>query len=138
MPVVNTSTSPMPVENTVMLKNSMTHTAHSERNAVFTLLASWRVVKGTSPRRYAPGARVSSPMTNPASAQNSTSVPTSMSTVARKKRGSSSMTSPLSMSCWYATANSATATTNAARHTHGLRTATFSFFALARSRAMSW
>ena len=73
---------PMPLENTVMEKNSSTHTAHSERNAVFTLLATWRTVNAVSPRRYTPRSRVSTAMANPASDQKNMSVPTSMATVA--------------------------------------------------------
>ena len=40
---------PMPVENTVSEKNSMMHTTDSDTNAVFTLLAIWRVVNMARP-----------------------------------------------------------------------------------------
>ena len=38
-----------PVENTTMLKNRRTVTAHSDTNAVFTFAAIWRMVNMASP-----------------------------------------------------------------------------------------
>ena len=90
----------MPDENTVMEKNSSTHTAHSDRNAVFTLLAIWRTVNRFSLRRYTPRRRVSTAMAKPASDQKNMSEPTSMAMVARTNSGWSSITRPLAMSCW--------------------------------------
>ena len=89
----------MPEENTVMEKNSRTHTAHSDKNAVFTLLAIWRTVNRFSLRRYTPRSRVSTAMAKPASDQKNRSDPTSMPMVARINSGWSSITRPFSMSC---------------------------------------
>lgn len=46
---LNARARPMPVENTVSEKNSMMHTTDSDTNAVFTLLAIWRVVNMARP-----------------------------------------------------------------------------------------
>lgn len=78
-------------------KNSMTHTTDSDRNAVFTLLAIWRVVNMARPLKYTPRVRSTTAMTKPATDQKNKNVPTSMSAVAFQN-SPSKYTRPLWMS----------------------------------------
>ena len=133
---VNARARPMPVENTVSEKNSMMHTTESDTNAVFTLLAIWRVVNIGRPRKYTPRVRSITAMAKPASDQNRRNVPRTMSAVARQNP-SSKYTRPLSMSVRYAQARMPTAATNATRLIHGLRTRKRAFLERADRRSMS-
>lgn len=70
-----------------MEKNSSTHTAHSDRNAVFTLLAIWRMVNRFSLRRYTPRIRVSTAMAKPSERQEEQKRSYEHAMVARRNSG---------------------------------------------------
>ena len=86
----------MPQEKQVMEKNSSTHTAHSDTNAVLMRLATCRSVKGRSRFRYSPGRRDTTPMTIPASDQKNRRLPSNIPAVACTNAGSSSISRPFS------------------------------------------
>ena len=85
------------MENTASEKNSMTHTVDSDRNAVFTLLATWRVVNMARPLKYTPGVRSSAATAKPAADQKNRNVPATMSAVAFQNSAPNSVR-PLSKS----------------------------------------
>ena len=74
-----------PVENTTMLKNRRTVTAHSDTNAVFTFAEIWRMVNMANPLKYTPRRRWTNRMKNPDADQNRLSVPMSINAVAVRK-----------------------------------------------------
>ena len=126
----------MPVENTVSEKNSMMHTTDSDTNAVFTLLAIWRIVNIMRPLKYTPRVRSITAMAKPASDQKSRNVPTTMSVVAFQNPSSNSRR-PFSTSVAYAHVIRPTAATNPAKLIHGLRTRKRALRLRADSRSMS-
>ena len=75
----------------------MTHTVDSDRNAVFTLLATWRVVNMARPLKYTPGVRSSAATAKPAADQKNRNVPATMSAVAFQNSAPNSVR-PLSKS----------------------------------------